>query len=809
MADLPLVLAGPILRRVDLRHVCVWLALSQSSEVTVTVFAGRQTSTGAGTSTGPALGSQKRSTRQFGAKLHIVVVDVEVVGLIPGSRFCYDVVVKSGAGEEGLKGLGLLKDGTGTPKPLALGYATDVLPSFVTAAADVKDLRIAHSSCRKSNGEGPDALAWLDDRIEEGLSSMDKAPQQLFMTGDQIYADEVGAVLLSMLGGLASDLVGPEKLPVGGALIDATQDRFPPLRRQGTARMLARFSTEAGANHLFTFGEFAAMYCAAFSPRVWRDLPAAASLFKDPPADAAATHVTNDEGCPGDPVERKTKALKGVQDEAELVEQWRDAVPKVARALANVPTFMICDDHEVTDDWNISPRWRDRVVTAPFGRAVMRNALMAYAVFQGWGNDPAIYRHDGAVAAADVSPNETLLDRATELTGNLQAPTSAMFENVDKLVGLDATMSDAKCVFHYQVPGPAHMVHVLDTRTKRGYRGKIHSPPMLLGSSMDKQLPKGPLADGRQLLVVISPVPVLFPQLIDALVQPAAGLVFDMATHMFGREDIHDPCKPVAGLVGTEHRDIEGWHADEQHHEQFLRRLGTYQRVVVLSGDVHFASSLVLDFWGKGDEKADSRIVQLTSSASRNQPEDKIRAVIRTLSIGQQLLRGGPSERIAWELDHGVVLPPGAQIRPGRRARLRRKPALLPAHGWPAGTTLTSPPDWRWRLTVLRDERPKADLPPGAPDIPVLNWNDADPLASYADIMGSHQKVALDPKDPSRLMVFRNNIGLVSFAADGADFRVAHTILSSADDDTGDAFTEHRAAFATTPPPTAPQLMTS
>ena len=43
-------------------------------------------------------------------------------------------------------------------------------------------------------------------------------------------------------------------------------------------------------------------------------------------------------------------------------------------------------------------------------------------------------------------------------------------------------------------------------------------------------------------------------------------------------------------------------------------------------------------------------------------------------------------------------------------------------------------------------------------------------------------------------MVFRNNIGLVSFAADGSDFRVSHTLLSSADDETGDEFTEHTVA---------------
>ena len=58
------------------------------------------------------------------------------------------------------------------------------------------------------------------------------------------------------------------------------------------------------------------------------------------------------------------------------------------RALANVPTYMVFDDHDVTDDWNLGRAWRDRVFTSPLGRRIVMNALVAYAVFQDWGNDP-------------------------------------------------------------------------------------------------------------------------------------------------------------------------------------------------------------------------------------------------------------------------------------------------------------------------------------------------------------------------------------------------------------------------------------
>ena len=81
-------------------------------------------------------------------------------------------------------------------------------------------------------------------------------------------------------------------------------------------------------------------------------------------------------------------------------------------------------------------------------------------------------------------------------------------------------------------------------------------------------------------------------------------------------------------------------------------------------------------------------------------------------------------------------------------------------------------------------------------------------ISSYADIAGKHQQVALAPKDPVRLMVFRNNVGIVSFQADGSDYRVSHTLLSSADDDTGDEYTLHAIPFAPSPAPAAPVLAT-
>ncbi|MDQ3483843.1 MAG: hypothetical protein M3445_00255, partial [Actinomycetota bacterium] len=717
-------------------------------------------------------------------------------------------------------------DGTGTPKPLALGYAPDVLPSFVTPAAKVEDLRIAHTSCRKSNGPATDALAWLDVRVKDGLTNLDIAPQQLYLTGDQIYADDVGAVLLPMLADIGKDIIGTEKLTVGNTDLDVTVANFPAMRRQRTVRKLGRLTTTDGHSHLLGYGEFVAMYCAAFSPAVWRDLPTPASLFLAPPDNAAATFATPWENAYGGSTdewknkihkEDKKSQLDRTTEEGKLIEAWRDAVPKVARALANVSTYMIFDDHEITDDWNITDRWRRNVVSTRFGRAVLRNGLMAYTVFQAWGNDPLrfLYNHlldaqgnPVVVTESQRHANDKLLDRIKDVTAEVGAPTGVTYDKIDKELGIDKPASAPTVDFHYEVQGPLFTVRALDSRTRRTFKANDrHAPPKLLGDSMDSQVPKGPLVDGRELLIVIAPAPVLFPRLIESVAQPLAALVFDLKTHMFGREDDTDPGK-VTGLTGAENKDIEGWRAVEEHHEALLRRLGTYRRVVVLSGDVHFAGTLTLDFWGKDDETLDARIVQCTASASRNQPGATERGILRTLRLGQQLLRGTPIERIAWEGQPGVVLPAGAKIAPSRRARLLRKPSVLPARGWPGGTTVNGKPDWRWRLELVRDERPRGELPAGAPDIPELNWNAGDKLASIADLAGKHQQVALDPKDPLRLMVFRNNLGLVSFSKDGADYRVSHALLSSADGDTGDAFTKHTVPFAPVPLPVAPVLRT-
>ena len=83
------------------------------------------------------------------------------------------------------------------------------------------------------------------------------------------------------------------------------------------------------------------------------------------------------------------------------VQTFRDTLPKVRRALANIPSYMILDDHDVTDDFNMTPSFCKDVYTAPLGLQIVQNALVAYSLCQHWGNVPEeFFRPEDAPASA-------------------------------------------------------------------------------------------------------------------------------------------------------------------------------------------------------------------------------------------------------------------------------------------------------------------------------------------------------------------------------------------------------------------------
>lgn len=810
---LPLVLAGPIVRRVEPRSVSIWVALSQPLPVRVLVWQNAQKATSTPgvvqTADDPWANATAEPIR-VGEHLHVALVTVTnespSLPMPPGTIHAYDVQLGDPR-QHDLRSLGFLQDGPGDadidhrPPQLALGYSADQLPSFVTPAATLDELVISHTSCRNTIGDGHDAMMYLDETIEASLGLATKRPQQLFLTGDQIYADDVSLLLLRNLNELGVELFGRhETLPVdvpGTGLTDVTASltEFPLERRTRVLRRQARLTSGTTSNHLMAFAEYCAMYLSAWSPAVWSALPSADDVYIAN-SSSIADLLTPSEECAVEDLRKAGKltpqlaadpiaAWKRVNTETddsrfpkqeERTKVYRRGVPHAARVLANVATYMIFDDHEITDDWNLTQNWVNEVYSSALGRTILRNGLMAYALFQGWGNDPAQFGKDEAA--------ELLTRIGAIMPATPSGPVVTEADAIDVLLGLSG--DSPKLSWNYTIDGAIHRVVVLDTRTRREFAGRF-SPPELLGATLKKQLESGPLADGLETLVVVSAVPVLGPLLIDAIGQPARILVADFMTHakrvhqgLFGAD--HDPCAEEP-LLGLEQFDAESWARNEDALEALLAQLSSYRHAVLLSGDVHYAMSLVLDYWKKSStDTAASRIVQLTASPARNVFKPLVEALIRADAVGQRLERIGlPAVRFAWKdaAEPNLALPRGSSVKPPIRARLHHDPVLVPGNGWPAGTTLAADPDWRWRLDLVRDPRTDLERPAALNPPPSLDPDATRSVDGYLGAAGRHAVASVQHFDHIRQMVFPNNVGVVRFPTDLDGTRlVEHELVS-------------------------------
>jgi len=277
---LPLILAGPILRRVEPDAVTVWVALKERRAVSLTVWEWNR----------GGLGDTKllsaRTTIKLAEHLHVVAVTaVRPPGLTPlewGKLYCYnlffDPPLAPGTGPDlfGPEVLVADKDlvkAKAAAMELLTYNSTDTpdaptLPSFALPPAGINQLHIVHGSCRKPDSEGRDALPALDVMIKKAAADPTARPHLLFLTGDQIYADGVADTLLTLL----SD---------GGDCLLAWDEALPDFGPSRTSELMAgRRATIANKvagltsgydmkSHLLKLGEFYAMYLFAWSDVLW------------------------------------------------------------------------------------------------------------------------------------------------------------------------------------------------------------------------------------------------------------------------------------------------------------------------------------------------------------------------------------------------------------------------------------------------------------------------------------------------------------------------------------------------------------
>jgi hypothetical protein len=607
LAQLPLILAGPILRRTEAQSVSVWIALQSAAEIHLQVLPAQ----GNKVDSSQPLLQGSASTIALGKSLHIALITAQPRSdqqLAPGLLYAYDLKIYPQQNTDNAAPLALRDALRSAALPdICLSYFDHGLPTFALPPEDLNDLRILHGSCRKLHDHDLDALPIVDQMIAEAADRPNIRPHQLFFTGDQIYGDEVADAFLWAIQQVRPMLFGWKEAVTQ---TPAPKSQLKPGKRQAIAKSDAGLTAglqgddQKTQSHLLRFSEYCTSYLFAWSECFWQyRFPSAAE------------------------VGRSGKAAKLWNQQVQYLKDKARSQIAVRRALANIPTYMIFDDHDVSDDWNLNQAWCLRVLGKPLGRQVVGNALLSYALFQGWGNRPEQFCQPGIGAQLLAATESWCQSQGTDAPslGKIQAAIGMpLIDPVTDLPQFQAeddvwvlSRSPQSLTWHYRVQGTAHEVLVLDTRTQRGYPmdQATDAPPHLLSpkafqqqlrSMLQAKDSDGQAATATKITFIVSPTNVFTLELLDRVQQ--LGLLQNKTYDM----DIGD-----------------SWNLESAARLRLMQEIfRARQRVIILSGDIHFGAALRVDYWDQPGDTADtfarsiSRpdacLVQLVASAVCN-----------------------------------------------------------------------------------------------------------------------------------------------------------------------------------------------
>jgi hypothetical protein len=580
---LPEILAGPILRRTDTNAVLIWIATRDEKSIEGFIYEADSLE---------VKGHGMGETIRFGNRFFITLVTIVPVATDEGKSkaqpfqrdklLCYDLKLtpldkKTGSPIPVHKNAVRLSDMEEIKNGIGIAYPPYKLPTFFIPAKG--NFNIMHGSCRKLHGTGDDALAAVDRIIKKNLRDLSDRPCALMLTGDQIYADDVDDGLISAIAQLGFELLGVREYVPGNSVrynISGIYGRSSGFLRGRIIKDI--FSPDnaekdpansTARNHLLGFGDFAAMYLLSWNPKMW-----------DP-----QTSLSSD------------------------VQKLVTVLPYVRRALANIAVYMVMDDHEITDDWNITQEWESRVKSNVTGRRVVANGLAAYWAFQAWGNDP----------------DENKFSKHFK---NILARYFGDFINGEEFE--NALLFPDSSVMWAFVTATDPPIFFLDSRThrKENELGKQSGKP--------SNYPSGLLNDDA-----------LKEFEVDLSLKNITGnlLLIVAQTPVFGSPDTEaylekDGLKNPPKSVYED--DLEFWHANRAGFYTFLEKIckAAPSACLILSGDVHYGfvsrASVTLN-------QVTVPITQFTSSSLKNMPTGKSRYALSTQTKGAR-----PDKNYGW-----------------------------------------------------------------------------------------------------------------------------------------------------------------
>lgn len=561
-AQLPLIIAGPLVRKLTPDQLVLWLVSAEPLEMDLTL---RQ---GAEQLLCRTVDSECSQTLQLGEQAFLTLIDLTFDAPLPENReIHYDLRVTRDGQQAGLAEL----------MPW-LVYEGEPSPSFV---CKMKLDSVLHGSCRKPHYPGDDALIRADQQLDDAQGrAAGQRPALLLMSGDQIYADDVAGPMLGAIHQVVNRLgLWGEKL--SGACVDGSKALYAsqhcyyhrsellPSDRASAAledRFFAGarkpiFTSDNADNHLITLAEVVAMYLLVWSPQLWNGLSLELAADQVPEA-----------------------MLERYIEEQNALRAFVKGLPRVQRLLAHLPSYMIFDDHDVTDDWNLTRGWEETAYGHPFSRRIIGNALIGYWLFQGWGNAPEQF-------------DETFLEHIYAYFGS--PDDTGQNALIDHLLTFEQ--------WHYTLATEPKVV-VLDTRTRRWRSESSAGKPSGLMdwealSELQQELINQPS------VIIVSPAPIFGVKLIEIVQR-----LFTWCGH--------------ALMV-----DAENWMAHPGSANVILnifQHARTPQNFVVLSGDVHYSFAYDIRI---RSQKSTPSIWQVTCSGIKNEFPHQLLALFDRINI--------------------------------------------------------------------------------------------------------------------------------------------------------------------------------
>ena len=211
----------------------------------------------------------------------------------------------------------------------------------------------------------------LPTTFSEKCSGEWPSPHMLFLTGDNIYNDSCERDCFEVILDAVPTLLAGMKPCLASTKRSV---RCPGVRWEYALddAGLSNTGPWPSLRHLFGVGESLALHLLTFADNLW-------------PED----------------LDYQRKAF-----------DFRGTLPAVRRAFANMATYMIFDDHEFSNSWNITAEWVESVLAKPMGRRVYQDALAAYALCQGWGNTPERYETGPGQAILNALADWSQAERA-------------------------------------------------------------------------------------------------------------------------------------------------------------------------------------------------------------------------------------------------------------------------------------------------------------------------------------------------------------------------------------------------------------